>query len=69
MSEFADRICACTDASCVEQVAKDMTRWSQEMEASQDADQLSDDETKQASAIAERMSDCMQQAMSGSATP
>lgn len=69
MTGFADRICACGDAKCVEQVAQDMTRWSQEMEANQDADKLSDEQTKEASQIAERMSNCMQQVLSGSGSP
>src|SRR5262245_8562446 len=58
MSEFADRICACTDGACVRAISDDMTKWAQDM-ANQDALKIDDDAQGQLQVIGMRMGDCM----------
>lgn len=68
MEEFTDRFCNCNDAQCAQIVMEDMTRWSQDMSGrNTEPPKLNDDEARRAAEIGERMAQCMQNAMSGSA--
>ena len=74
--QFADDICSCQDTACVQRVTDEMTKWSQDQN---DAPRLSDEDTKRAVEIADRLGQCMRTAMtppsqspppsSGSGTP
>lgn len=68
MERFTEDMCNCRDAQCSQRVVDEMTRWSQE-QARSDAEPapMSEDDTKRAVEIAERMGACMQNAMAGSA--
>jgi hypothetical protein len=64
--EFADRVCACADkkdGECFKKVQEEMQKW-----AADNADKMKDykpteEEQKQATEIAQKMSTCMQKAM------
>jgi hypothetical protein len=64
--EFADRVCACADkkdGECFKKVQEEMGKW-----AADNADKMKDykpteEEQKQATEIAQKMSTCMQKAM------
>lgn len=64
MREYEAALCACQDSPCVQAVADDMTRWSNE-EARKAAapPKLTEQEEKQAAEIGARMGECMQRAM------
>jgi hypothetical protein len=60
MSKFADEICACRAADCVERVSNEMTAWSQEMaKARQDLPPMSEAEAKSATVLGEKIAKCM----------
>lgn len=74
MRQFADDMCKCTTPDCVQQVANQMTEWSQKMANDPQAAQMkmTEAEEKEATQIGTRMGECMQKAMSASgsgATP
>jgi hypothetical protein len=65
MSKFKDQMCGCKDAKCAQDVADEMTKWSQEMSKSmKEPPKMADDDIKRAAAIGEEMGRCMQAAMS-----
>lgn len=64
MREFADAVCACKDAACVQGVSDDMTKWSQEAAKSNTEPKImTEDDKKQAVEIGTRMTECMRTAM------
>jgi len=73
MRRFANEICACTTSDCARQVSDRMTKWSQEAprkNAGKPPTKMTDAETKEATEIGTRMSECMVKAMSaGSGSP
>lgn len=65
MTELKDKMCACADPACAQQVSDEMTRWSQEMSKEQrKPPKLSDAEIDKFAEIGEQMGQCMQKAMS-----
>jgi hypothetical protein len=73
MERFADDMCSCADSACTQRVVDEMTRWSQDqIKSGRETPQMTEEDTKRAAEIGERMGSCMQRAMSagaGSATP
>lgn len=71
MERFVEDMCSCSDSPCAQRVVDEMTRWSQDQaKASQEPPPLSEEDTKRATEMAERMGQCMQNAMAtGPATP
>lgn len=71
MERFRDQLCACKDPACVQRVSDEMTRWSQEMSRTQrNPPKMSDQDVERATAIGEKMGQCMQAAMgAGGTTP
>ncbi|HSD87620.1 MAG TPA: hypothetical protein VLB44_08895 [Kofleriaceae bacterium] len=64
MHEFADKMCACKDPKCAQDVSDEMVKWSQEMSKQmKEPPKLSDAEMKEATELGERMGKCMQTAM------
>jgi hypothetical protein len=60
MSQFADRICACTAADCVQRASNEMTAWTQEMvKAHQDPPRMTEAETRSATVLGEKIGKCM----------
>jgi hypothetical protein len=55
MERFADRMCACKDAQCADQVAKDMSEWSKHL--SPDGNPT-DAQIERARALTERLTSC-----------
>jgi hypothetical protein len=66
MKLYRDQFCACKDSACAQKVSDDMTKWGQEM-AKDDVEppKMSEEETKEFTAIGEEMGKCMQKAMGG----
>jgi len=62
--QFADDMCKCHDWNCAQQVAEDMTRWSQDSAKEGDKPELSPDDQQRAAEIGTRIGQCMQSAMS-----
>jgi hypothetical protein len=67
MQGFADRMCACHDPTCGQQIADEMNAWSRAMSDRPDPPNMTEQDTQHARELGERMGRCMQQAMSGSA--
>lgn len=63
LSDLTDAMCACTDRACADGVVQEMTRWSSEVSPELKELKPTDDETKEATALAERLSRCMMSAM------
>lgn len=64
MAEFRDEMCGCHDTACAQQVADEMTKWSQDQAKDMVAmPKMSEEDTKAATQIGEEMGRCMQQAM------
>jgi hypothetical protein len=63
-NKFTEQMCACKDAACAQQVSDDMTKWAQEMSAREkNPPRMSEEDSKRAAEIGERMGKCMQVAM------
>jgi hypothetical protein len=61
MNTYADQMCACKDVNCAKKVSDDMTAWGeQQAKEHPDPPQLNDEQTKSASAVGQRMGECMQ---------
>lgn len=70
MSEFTGEMCACKTAECAERVADNMTRSSQEMaKIHRDPPRMTEDETRRATELGDKLGKCMQVAMLPSANP
>ena len=69
MAEFTQRMCACRDSSCAQQVAEDMTKWSQEVSRDPALENMkpTEEQMKQMTDITKQMTDCMTKAMSAPA--
>jgi hypothetical protein len=64
MRELANKMCACTDARCAQQVSEEMATWAQQMAKKHPRPpKLTEADTKVAQAIGMRMSECMTTAM------
>jgi hypothetical protein len=60
LGRFADAICRCSDRGCVQRESKALSDWGAELAKQGDATgQATDDETRQAEALTNRMADCM----------
>jgi len=70
MGEFRDKMCVCSDKTCVDAVTDEMTKWSMEMAKSSQRDiKPNDEQIKQITAITEEFAKCMTSAMTaGSST-
>ncbi|HEU4733699.1 MAG TPA: hypothetical protein VFT22_37655, partial [Kofleriaceae bacterium] len=62
MSELKDKMCACKDKACADQVAQEMTRWGTEHKAGE-ASKLSEEDQKKLVALTEDMTKCMTKLM------
>src|SRR5262245_51297811 len=67
MEAFADQFCGCRDPACAQRIADDLTKWAQEI--AKDQPKFDDSDQKRMMEISQRMGECMQKAMAGSATP
>jgi hypothetical protein len=65
MSELTDEMCACTDQACMNAVMQSLTSWSTGMAKELKEQKPTAEETKEASEIAERLSQCMMGPVSG----
>ncbi|MGE5183884.1 MAG: hypothetical protein ACM31C_17560 [Acidobacteriota bacterium] len=63
LDQFADQMCACPDASCVQHVSEAMAKWAIELEREGVPEHLDDATMRRAEAIAERVTTCTQKAM------
>jgi hypothetical protein len=62
--EFADKMCACKDMTCAQDVSDEMTKWGQEMaKTDPEPPVMTEEDTKEATALGQRMGECMQKAM------
>jgi len=70
LHRFSDEMCRCHDTACATRVNDEMTRWSEaEAKHQMRTPKLSDAETKELTAVAEKMGKCMQQAMTTGIEP
>ena len=70
MAEFTDKMCACQDYNCAMRVSDEMTAWSQQMaKQTREPARWTEEQTKQAAEIGERMGKCMQTAMMAGQPP
>lgn len=68
MTWFKDRMCACKDSACMQQVSDEMTKWGQDQARSdREPPKMSEADMKAFTAIGEQMGTCMQKVMG--ATP
>lgn len=66
LNEFADAMCRCTTKACAQKTSDDMARWGQELAKTTSSDeQMTEAQTQQATAIGQRMGECVQKAMNG----
>ena len=64
MDRFREEMCMCKDTACAQHVSDEMAKWSQDMTKNTDEPwKMTDEETKQATALGEAIGKCMQQAM------
>ena len=62
--EFTDKMCACKDAKCAQEVSDQMTKWGQEQAKEQtEPPKMTEEQTKQATELGEQMGNCMTKAM------
>lgn len=67
MTEFKDRMCACKDKACTENVAEEMTRWSQANAKGEKEVKMSEEDMKKSTAIGEELTRCMTKILTESA--
>jgi hypothetical protein len=61
---FTERMCACRDKACADQVQEDLTKWGTEMAKKADRDERPDDETmKQITDLIQHYTECMTKLM------
>jgi hypothetical protein len=65
-AEFKDKMCACKDKGCADQVSQEMTRWGAEHSKGGEAAKVSDDDQKKLASITEAMTRCMTKIMTDS---
>jgi hypothetical protein len=64
MAEFKDKMCACKDTACAQQVSDEMAKWSQDQAKDyEEPPVMTDDDTKRLTQLGEAMGKCMQSAM------
>lgn len=64
MRGFADRMCACKDAQCAQQVSEEMQKWGQEISKREnELRAMSEADQQRASELGEKMGKCMQTVM------
>ncbi len=65
LREYTEKMCACSDQTCMQMVSDEMTQWSQEMAKQQrEPVKMNDEEVKVATALGTRMGECMQRVVS-----
>lgn len=69
MKGYKDQMCACADAACADKVTKDMADWMQGPGKELASVKPSPELEKQAEALGEEMSKCMQKAMTPPVDP
>jgi hypothetical protein len=70
MRGFTDRMCACKDKACADQVQDDMTKWGMEMARNAKRDERPDpDMIKESGEIMTRYTECFTKLMTASMTP
>lgn len=67
MSELKDKMCACKDKACADQVTQEMTKWGAEHSKGGEAAKMSDDEQKKMASVTEGMTTCMTKIMTDAA--
>ena len=66
LNEFADAMCKCKTKACAQKISDDMAKWGQELaKTTSPEEQMTDAQTQQATAIGQRLGDCVQKAMQG----
>ncbi|NVB78377.1 MAG: hypothetical protein HOV81_08300 [Kofleriaceae bacterium] len=65
MSDFMERMCACSDMTCAVQVSNDLTAWSQELARTRPDPpiHLDPEQTKRAGELGMQLGECMQRAV------
>lgn len=62
--QFTDEMCQCKDSACAQHISDDMTRWATAMEKEwKPPPKLDEMQTKRATAVGQRMAECMVKAM------
>ncbi|MEO8843962.1 MAG: hypothetical protein ABI591_27840 [Kofleriaceae bacterium] len=60
MRGFSDAMCACKDMACAQKVGTDMSTWSAQMEKDHpEQPKLTDDQTKTATELGQKLGECM----------
>jgi hypothetical protein len=60
MTEFKDRICACKDKACADQVSADMSKWMQDQtKAGVKDEQPNPDDVQKTAKVSQEMTTCM----------
>jgi hypothetical protein len=67
LTELTDEMCACTDQTCANGVMQELNRWSSSNARELQEQKPTDEETKEATAVAERLTKCMMSTMNGPA--
>jgi hypothetical protein len=68
LADYTDRMCACTDAKCVDQVNADLRKWS-ESQPKNEKEGMSDEDKAKSEALAKKLVDCMNKASGMTAAP
>jgi len=63
LERFSERMCACKDIECSKQVNDEMAKWSMQAAKARQPPKMSEEQTKRATDIGTRMSECMMKAM------
>ena len=71
LQEFTDQMCQCRDATCAQKVGDELTKWGQEMAKRHPnpPSNMTEQQTKDINAIAEKLGMCMQKAMTVTPNP
>lgn len=67
MTELKDKMCACKDKACTDQVTQEMTRWGSEHKGGETA-KVSEEDQKKLVAVTGDMTTCMTKIMTAAAT-
>src|SRR5688500_10580324 len=70
LQEFTNQMCQCHDATCAQKVSDELTKWAQDMakrHPSPPPGTPTEQQQKDITAIAEKLGNCMQKAMTASA--
>ena len=70
MEELKNKMCACKDAKCAQDVSDEFSKWSQEQAKNQkEPPKLTNEQQTKAAAMGEEMGKCLQTAMGAAAYP